>query len=185
MLFCFLKRNTVGKTVTVLLLCAASFHNPVLAKAFTPEALRTSFLYHIAHYTVYPEESLDVSEFHFCFFESKNQNHSEVFKAIPKKRIKDRNIRLVRFDSSEEAEFSRCQLLFVNKEAESKELFEQLEKLNRTLVSARETRSFIEKGGMVTIVPLQSKMKIFFSHQQYENTALKFSSLLLKRANFR
>ena len=65
------------------------------------------------------------------FFELKNQNHSEVFKAIPKKRIQDRNIRLVRFDSSEEAEFSRCQLLFVNKEAESKELFEQLEKLNR------------------------------------------------------
>jgi hypothetical protein len=53
------------------------------------------------------------------------------------------------------------------------------------MVSVGETRSFIENGGMLTIVPLQSKMKIFFSKQQYEKTTLKFSSLLLKRASFR
>lgn len=155
------------------------------AQSFKPEQLRASFLYHIVHYTSYPEENFKDNKVNFCFFEKDDKPHTQVFKSLPKKKLKNRDVQLVEINSIDELDNHQCQLIFVGKQAENNDLFAKLAELNNEVVSVGETRDFIERGGMVTIVPLQSKMKIFFSQKQYENTSLKFSSLLLKRANFR
>lgn len=155
------------------------------AQSFKPEELRASFLYHIAHYTSYPEESFAQDTFNFCFLEDEKQAHTRVFDKLPKKRLKDKDIKLLSLTTPEQLKKDNCQVIFIGKQAESRELFAKLGELNKTIVSVGETRDFIENGGMITIVPLQSKMRIFFSQEQFENTSLKFSSLLLKRANFR
>lgn len=169
----------------IALLLSLSLCNSIYAQSFKPEELRVSFLYYIAHYTTFPNTNFDGDRFNFCFLEVESKSHSEAFESLPKKNIQEREINIIHLQSSEIQELEKCQLLFINKTAESKELFEKLKTLNETVVSIGETRSFIENGGLLTIVPLQSKMKIFFSKQQFENTTLKFSSLLLKRAIFR
>lgn len=172
--------------ISALTFCTLAWPATTLhAQSFKPEALRTSFLYHIAHYTNYPDNVLNINRFNFCFLETEEQAHSELFELLPKKQVKERNIQLVRLTSENDELIKECQLLFINKEAESKSLYDKLVQLNKTMVSVGETRGFVENGGMITIVPLQSKMKIFFSREEFENTRLKFSSLLLKRANFR
>lgn len=171
--------------VTSLLVMSLSTWQLGYAQSFKPEELRASFLYHIAHYTNYPDESFSNNTFNFCFMEDANQSHTKVFDKLPKKRLKDKDIKLVSLEKPEQISGDQCQVVFIGKQAESQELFAKLQELNKTIVSVGETRDFIENGGMITIVPLQSKMRIFFSQEQYENTSLKFSSLLLKRANFR
>lgn len=158
---------------------------PANAQSFKPEQLRASFLYHIVHYTNYPDSNFDGQNVKFCFLEGENKSHTNVFKNLPSKKVKNREVELVELEEISDIDNQSCQLLFVGKQAETDALFARLEALNEQLVSVGETRDFIERGGMITIVPLQSKMKIFFSQKQYENTALKFSSLLLKRVNFR
>lgn len=171
--------------VIIILFMSVGTWQVSYAQSFKPEELRASFLYHIAHYTNFPDESLRSDTFNFCFLESADRPHTRVFHRLPKKRIKEKDIRLISLEGPGELDENECQVLFIGKQAESQELFARLERLNKTIVSVGETRDFIENGGMITIVPLQSKMRIFFSQEQYENTTLKFSSLLLKRANFR
>ncbi|XOV79556.1 MAG: YfiR family protein [Aestuariibacter sp.] len=168
-----------------LLLLVTGFISTVQAQSFKPEQLRTSFLFHIVHYTNYPESTFSGNTIKFCFLEGSDSAHTRIFRSLPKKKIKNREVEAVELDSISEVKDKSCQLLFVGKRAESNALFSVIKVLNRELVTVGETRDFIEHGGMITIVPLQSKMKIFISRTQYENTALKFSSSLLKRVNFR
>lgn len=176
--------GTNMRNITFLALLLVQWQS-VQAQSFKPEELRASFLYHIAHYTSYPDESFTQDTFNFCFLEDEKQSHTRVFDKLPKKRLKEKEIKLLSLKEPGELNKDSCQVVFIGKQAESRELFAKLEELNKTIVSVGETRDFIENGGMITIVPLQSKMRIFFSQEQYENTSLKFSSLLLKRANFR
>lgn len=159
----------------------------VFAQTFKPEQLRASFLYHIVHYTNYPAEKRRprASKVHFCFLEAGKPRHSTIFKDWRQKKIREKDIDLVHISNIEHLEQHDCELLFVDKDAESDAIFDRLSSLNKEMVSVGETRDFVERGGMVTIVPLQSKMKIFLSREQYERSPLKFSSLLLKRVSFK
>lgn len=180
-----MKYRLSQRIALLLLPLVTSYSVCVGAQSFKPEQLRTSFLYHIVHYTNYPESAFSGDTIKFCFLEGNDKAHANIFKALPKKTVKDREVELVELNDINEIAGAHCQLLFVGKDAENDRLFGMLSVLNQELVTVGETRDFIENGGMVTIVPLQSKMKIFFSQTQYENTALKFSSLLLKRVSFR
>lgn len=171
--------------VWITLLLSLTLSISIYAQSAKPEELRVSFLYYIAHYTTFPNTNFEGDHFNFCFLESGSKAHSKAFESLPKKSVQEFEINIIHLQSSEIEALKKCQLLFINKTAQSTELFKTLTTLNETVVSIGETRAFIENGGLLTIVPLQSKMKIFFSKQEFENTTLKFSSLLLKRASFR
>ena len=178
------KVNRNSMFLLAILLLTAPISQANLAEEFKPEELRASFLYHIAHYTIYPENN-QPDTFNFCFYESENNQHSSLFENLPKKKVKEREVRLLKVDINDAQAVKQCQLLFINQHSESEEVYARLPQLNKTLVTVGETRQFIENGGLLTIVPLKSKMKIFVSQKQFDNTPLKFSSLLLKRASFR
>lgn len=176
--------NQKNLFLLTLVFFSALLHQPARATASEPDELRASFLYHIAHYTIYPENN-QPDTFNFCFYESEDNVHSAIFNGLPKKQVKERDVQVLKVDINNDAQLKPCQLLFINQHAETKEVYARLEQLNKRLVTVGETRGFVENGGLLTIVPLKSKMKIFISKQQFENTPLKFSSLLLKRASFR
>lgn len=158
---------------------------PAHAQSFKPEQLRTSFLHHIVHYATYPQGQMGNDRIGFCFYEGPEKTHFSIFQSLPAKKLKDRNTVAVEIENISDIDTQKCQLLFVSRQVESSELFLKLQDWNKRMVSVGETRDFVERGGLITIVPLQSKMKIFLSRKQYENSDLKFSSLLLKRVNFR
>ncbi len=128
-----------------------------VAQSFKPEQLRASFLYHIVHYTNFPDSHFEGNFVNFCFYEGNDPAHQEIFRSLPANKVKNRDTRIVEITNLAQVQDSNCQLLFVSRQVESDELFEQLQSLNQKLVSVGETRDFVERGGMITIVPLQSK----------------------------
>jgi len=180
-----MRSPTFWLTLQICLLVFAA--GPVVSQAQVNEqqSSRASFLQHIAHYTIYPSHILNAGRFHFCFLEDEEQAHSDILSQKEQLQIKERQVTVVVLNLVTDPQIQHCHLLFVSKEAESELLYQQLSKLNKHLVSVGETAEFIDKGGMMSVVPLQSKMKILGNKQQFENTSLKFSSLLLKRVSFR
>lgn len=158
---------------------------PVHAQSFKPEQLRTSFLHHIVHYATYPQGQITNNDIGFCFYEGPEKSHISIFQSLPAKKLKNSKTVAIEIENIADINTQKCQLLFVSRQVESSELFLKLQEWNKSMVSVGETRDFVERGGLITIVPLQSKMKIFLSRKQYENSGLKFSSLLLQRVNFR
>lgn len=156
------------------------------AIGFTSEQLRAPFLLHIAGFTQFSGPLPADSALHFCFLEGDDFPHAQIFRQAPDTTVQGREVSLLTLsDISEIPDDRQCHLLFIGEEQESDEVFELLGELNQSTISVGESLNFIEQGGMMAILPLQSKMKIFFSRDEYQKTQLKFSSALLKRVNFR
>lgn len=169
-----------------LLLVAVLFMSlSASAIGFTSEQLRAPFLLHIAGFTQF-SEPLPETTLRFCFLESEDFPHAQVFRQAPDRKVQGRKINLLTIsDIKELPDEQYCHLLFIGEEQESDEVFDLINDLNQHTISVGESLNFIEHGGMMAIIPLQSKMKIYFSREVYQKTSLKFSSALLKRVNFR
>ncbi|GGD62015.1 YfiR family protein [Lacimicrobium alkaliphilum] len=156
------------------------------AIGFTSEQLRAPFLLHIAGFTQFTQPLPDSSALQFCFLEDENFPHAQIFRQAPERKVQGRDINLLTLtDIRELSDTQHCHLLFIGEEQESDEVFDVIADLNKHTISVGESLNFIEQGGMMSVLPLQSKMKIFFNRDAYQKTGLKFSSALLKRVNFR
>ncbi|MDF2179116.1 YfiR family protein [Aliiglaciecola sp. CAU 1673] len=154
-------------------------------QSFTPAQLRAPFLLHIAHFTQFPDDDVSGAPVYFCFLEGENHPQADAFRGSPAKDVRQRQILLVEMDSIEAINQQPCHVLFVSQQYENEELFKSLVSLKDKTVSIGESLNFIEQGGMMSIMPMQSRMRIFFSREAFQSTELKFSSALLKRVNFR
>lgn len=169
--------------LTILLLAVAALAGA--EQSFTPAQLRAPFLLHIAHFTQFPDDDDADSPVYFCFLEGNNHPQADAFRGSPAKDIRQRQIRLVELHSVDAIREQVCHVLFVSQTQETEPLFRALANLNNQTVSVGESLNFIERGGMMSILPMQSRMRIFFSREAFQSTELKFSSALLKRVNFR
>jgi len=157
----------------------------VSANGFSPEQLRTPFLFHIAQFTKFDPNILPVNKLNFCFLEDSDFTHAKLLQQASQRKVHNRHLKLLMLDKVDNLKQHNCQLIFVSKQMESAQLFSQLEQLHTDTVSVGETQNFIKQGGMLAITPEQAKMKIYFNRQVYENTPLKFSSMFLKHVKFR
>ncbi|GGO71268.1 YfiR family protein [Bowmanella pacifica] len=177
-------RKGLQRIFTICLVASLFVASQGWPQGFSSEQLRAPFLLHIANFTQFTDESSQ-QQVNFCFLEGSGYAHANVFKSSPDQQVKQRSIKLIELQDAEQISQQRCQILFVSQAQESEKLFSLLAELNRHTVSIGESLNFIRNGGMMAIVPLQSKMKIFFNQEVYQQTDLKFSSALLKRVNFR
>lgn len=168
-----------------LLLISLLSSTVVKAESFSPEQLRTPFLFHIAQFTKFDLNKLPVDKLNFCFVENSDFTHANLLQRASQRKVHNRRLALLRLENYHNLAQHNCQLIFVAKQMESQQLFAQLQQLHTDTVSVGETQNFLKQGGMLTITPEQAKMKIYFNRQVYENTSLKFSSLFLKHVKFR
>ncbi|GAB3027458.1 YfiR family protein [Bowmanella dokdonensis] len=178
-----MNETTTVRLAGLLLLIWAGF--VPASQGFSTEQLRAPFLFHIVNFTTFADEQSQTAPVYFCFMEDNGFGHARVFRNSARQMVKNRRIQLLELTDLEQLQEQYCHLLFVSQEQESDALFLTLAGLNQQTISIGESMNFIEKGGMMAILPLQSKMKIFFNKEVYQSTELKFSSALLKRVNFR
>lgn len=155
------------------------------AQPFTPAQIRAPFLYHIAYYSTFSERKPVQDTVNFCFLETDSFEHMNQFERSPSKTIRSKAINIVPMESIDSTEENNCHLLFVSKAQESDNLYRKIVKLNTTAISVGESAEFLERGGMMSVIPTNAKMKIYINQEQYENTSIKFSANLLKRVIFR
>ncbi len=158
---------------------------PLAAQQFPPEQLRAPFLYHIAYYSTFSGAKSNGDKVNFCFLEGNTFAHMNQFERSPSKTVRKRAVNILAIENIEQAELNQCHVLFVAKTQESEELYRKMESINAETISVGESAEFIQRGGMMSVLPTNSKMKIYLNQEQYQNTSIKFSANLLKRVIFR
>ncbi|MCC2617660.1 YfiR family protein [Aestuariibacter halophilus] len=146
--------------------------------------IRTTFLFHIANYTIFPSQEQENPHLTFCFLESAPYLYEQEFAKVGVRQLNGMPTQAFRLNSIEDAEARHCDVLLVDKSEESEQVYAALEALNRKLVTVGVTRRFTNQGGLVSLVEQQSKINVFIDRKQYRKSPLKFSSLLLRHAKF-
>lgn len=180
--------RTRGHSLTRLLLTVLVFQ-PLLASADFGDSkavdVRATFLQHILNYTSFPEREDIKPPVHFCFLESAPYQYLARFENEQQRSLLNKDVLPHKLKRPEDVRTSTCDLLFVSATQESDQLFAMLSERVENLVSIGETRNFLQKGGMVSLVERQARIKVLVNRQQYALSSLKFSSKLLKHASFR
>ena len=157
----------------------------VNSQQFPPEQMRAPFLYHIAYYSTFSGSKSNGNTINFCFLENDTFAHMNQFERSPSKTVRKREINTLAINDIDETTLSQCHVLFVAKTKESDALYKKMESINAETISVGESAEFIQRGGMMSVLPTNSKMKIYLNQEQYQNTSIKFSANLLKRVIFR
>jgi hypothetical protein len=149
------------------------------------DEIRSTFMFHIANFTKFPDQILISQKLTFCFMEDESSVIHKEFSVANIVRLQ--NLEVVGRKVTEVSDLQRisCQLLFVSAAKESPEVFAMLEALNNRTVSIGETRNFLKKGGLISLEEQQSKIQIMINQALYANSLMKFRSPLLKHAKFR
>lgn len=170
-----------------LILLFASMGSQAAINRFGSDAdqIRSTFLFHIANYTNFPEQLKVTETITFCFLEDSNQRLFKEFNRSKIKRLQNLDLVGKTIEQSSELKANLCQLLFVDSTRESSTLFAMLKTLNDNTVSIGETRNFLKQGGLISLEERKSKIQIMINRELYTDSSTKFSSLLLKHVKFR
>lgn len=147
--------------------------------------IRTTFIYHIANYMTLPQKVKNSQQLTFCFFEDAPYNYYSRFKDANIPQLRGFAVRAIQISELNTVTESGCQLVFFDRKQENQAVFAMLKSLNNNIVTIGESRNFVDQGGIVGLVELQSRIKVIINRQEYTRSSVKFSSLLLKHVKFR
>ena len=100
------------------------------------------------------------------------------------KKVDTRLLNVIKLDDISEVSSQHCQALFISKDRESSDTYAAIKALNLSVLLIGESSSFVEHGGLLAIVSMQSKMRILVNKELLEASSLKISSRLLRLAKF-
>lgn len=144
--------------------------------------IRVTFLYHIINYSRWQSET---SALTFCVLEDLNSpKYLPMLTSVAFSNGSQTPISMRAIERVEEVTKKQCNYLFVDKDNESEQLFQQLAQLNQSVVSIGESSRFVDSGGMMSLVEEFNKIKIYINRDKYKSAPIKFSARLLKHANF-
>lgn len=172
---------------TLLLFLAGSLHTHARQVEYdSAERIRTTFLIHVARYTVFPDSTTEANDRSFCFLENTDGEHYLEFKEIlARYSIKSVNLTPIQLGDHDEFEQHQCDFAFVDEEKESQQVFAMLENKRDETIFVGETNRFIENGGLISLIERQAKVRVFINQQKYRGGVIRFSSKLLKHSKFR
>ncbi|MDN4501956.1 YfiR family protein [Alteromonadaceae bacterium BrNp21-10] len=169
---------------SVSLLLFSSLSALAFAADREPYQIRAPLLLHILNYTTFTSNIS--SSFNLCFLEKGDYPHASMLLSskISDKHVDNKLLNVIKINSIEQILLKQCQAVFIAKESESELLFSTLNTLATDILFIGESNHFVEQGGMMAIVSIQSKMKIIVNKVQLEKSLLKISSRLLRLAKF-
>ncbi len=147
--------------------------------------IRATFIFHIANYMSLPQKAKNSQRLTFCFLENAPYTYYEHFAKLNIKELRGLTVQVRKISKWQEIPDSECQLVFFDRKHEKEDVFAMLKTLNTNVVTIGESRNFVDRGGIVGLVELQSRIKVFINRQEYSKSSIKFSSMLLKHAKFR
>ena len=171
--------------LTVVLLTILLSPNLAAQRGSGAKDIRTTFVFHIANYMSLPDDFENQRNITFCFIEDAPYTYYNLFTGTGIKQLRGLGVNALSVQKIEDIAGAGCQLAFFSKSKESDALFAALTQLNLEIVTIGETRNFVNRGGIVALVELQSRIRVLINREEYDRTATKFSSLLLRHARFR
>ncbi len=179
--------HSILQRIIVIALLALFFGQTYAQSRAEAEAedIRTTFIYHIANYMSLPDDLDDQEKITFCFIEDAPYTYYNLFMKKGITKLRGLDIEAYQLNSKEEMAGKGCQLAFFSESKENDALFNSVRAINSRVVTIGETRSFVNRGGIVGLVEMQSRVRVLINRREYNRTSTKFSSLLLRHARFR
>lgn len=149
--------------------------------------IRAPLILHVLNYTTFPTEDMQGdSDFDMCFLESGDYEHASMLLSpkLQGKKVSDHILNIIKLSDISEVAEQQCQAVFISKDRESSEIYAVLNSLDDDILLIGESSSFVEHGGLLAIVSMQSKMRILVNKDLLESSSLKISSRLLRLAKF-
>lgn len=149
----------------------------------SPQSIRLDFMLHIVNYSLLTNDQTR-QPLGFCFYEGADSAYFDFMRRPEFKNDAKVPLKVLKVESLNQETVSNCSYLFISKEKESAEIYNQVKLLNGNTVTIGETTKFVKSGGQISLVEITNKIKIVIHRTQYQNSPVKFSARLLRYANF-
>lgn len=147
-----------------------------------PAQIRAPLLYHLAEFTRFPADRLLKQKINMCFLETPPFAHAKELEKAKKVTVNDTPLDIIKLTSIDTISTSNCHLLFISEAYESKQLIAQLQQINQKTLTVGESLSFVKDGGVMSIVPGNTTMKIVINMQQLKDSPFKINSAVVNLA---
>jgi hypothetical protein len=163
--------------IAAIFLAALLAVSPGRAQTPTEYQVKAAFLYHFAQFVEWPASGGDSDSFGVCLI-GRDPFGPILEQTMANKKVRDRSVRVERFSGLEK--IKGCRILFVGS-SERGRFRPILEKAAQSGVLAiGESDGFLEAGGMINFVLVESKVRFLINQSAAESAGLKVSSKLLR-----
>lgn len=145
--------------------------------------LTAAFIYQITKFTLWPENigSVDDKPFSICVLGQVDNNLYRYLSALETKTTRGRTIDVVQLRDKEQLFYpvgTRCEVLHSSNQEWQKLSTEEISQLGQTTLLIGASEDFLKQGGMLALVIVDDKMRIFINSENVDNTPIKLESRL-------
>jgi hypothetical protein len=145
--------------------------------------LTAAFIYQITKFTQWPEAlfAANNQSFSICIMDQQETPLYEYLSALENKSTQGRPIEVVLLKNKQalfERDGNTCEVLFAANEAWEELSGQEVSQLSQTTLLIGGSKVFLQKGGMLALIVIENKMKIFINSSSIGNTPIKLESRL-------
>lgn len=149
----------------------------------TKAQLTAAFIYQITKFTLWPEKIFVANNqsFSICVLGQPDSVLFEYLSALETKSSQGRPIEIVRLKNKQELlerVDNTCEVLFTSTEVWENLSEQEVSQLSQTTLLIGTSKHFLQLGGMLALIVVDNKMKIFINSSNIENTPIKMESRL-------
>jgi len=146
--------------------------------------LTAAFVYNISKFVTWPDVELqsDNHPFKICVIAQDNIELTQHFSELESKKTHGRSIQVRILKSKQqlpfETEEGSCHILFISNAERNMLSQRETTSLSQFTLLIGRTRLFLESGGMLSLIQVKSKIKIFINPEAVEQSQIKLESRL-------
>lgn len=144
--------------------------------------LRAAFVYNISKFVTWPESDLVSGKYPFkvCII---TKGNAQQFTELQSKKTQGRSIAVSVFKNKQQftlntEEEGPCHILFISNSEQREFSQTELASLRPATLLIGKSRHFLENGGMLSLIQVKSKIKIFINPETIGQSQLKLESRL-------
>ncbi|MBB1303422.1 MULTISPECIES: YfiR family protein [Pseudoalteromonas] len=166
------------------LLLALMLLFPTFLQAKSPEQVKSAFLFQIAKFVEFPKVN-NKQAVTFCFYDVEH-GIGELLKDNSNLKINDIPIETVLINKKQQiSELSRfCDITYIDETMEDDIIPLWIDTISLSTLTVGESISFLEKGGVVSLVQEGNKIRLYINKQQLLRSSFKVQSRLLAVSKF-
>jgi len=144
-----------------------------------------AFVYHISKFVTWPDSSSDSlnNPLKLCILAQGEASLLQQFSELRSKKAQGRTIQVIAFDNKQK--LSRhievdgpCHILFASNGEWNEFTHSEIKRLRASTLLIGKSRHFLEGGGMMSLIQVESKIRIFLNPESMAQSQIKLESRL-------
>lgn len=145
--------------------------------------LTAAFIYQITKFTLWPDtlNAQNPPAFNICVLGQSNPTLFGHLRELESKSTQGQQIEVVQLKNKAQLlahSGNHCKVLFATDEQLQSLSADQIEQLTQTTLLIGDSKEFLQQGGMLALLVIDNKMKIFINPKNLEKTSIRLESRL-------